>query len=161
MSEDTIPPVAPGMHTLTPHLVCANAAAAIAFYRQAFGAEELMRLPLPNGRLGHARLRIGDSMLLLTDEFPECDSYSPATLKGSPVTIQLSVPDVDAVFAQAVAAGAATRMAPTDMFWGDRYAVLVDPSGHVWSIATHLRDVPVATLQDEMARMFADIGSHA
>jgi PhnB protein len=155
MSEDNVQAVPPGMHSLTPHLVCANAAAAIDFYRQAFGAEEIMRLPMPDGKLGHAMLRIGDSMLMLADEFPQWESHSPATLRGSPVTIHLAVPDVDATFAQAIAAGAQARMAPADMFWGDRYGVLVDPFGHHWSVATHVRDVPVEEMRAEMERMFA------
>ncbi|MFK3736769.1 VOC family protein [Massilia sp. TN1-12] len=155
MSEDNVQAVPPGMHSLTPHLVCANAAAAIDFYRQAFGAEEIMRLPMPDGKLGHAMLRIGDSMLMLADEFPQWESHSPATLRGSPVTIHLAVPDVDATFEQAIAAGAQARMAPADMFWGDRYGVLVDPFGHHWSVATHVRDVPVEEMRAEMERMFA------
>lgn len=155
MSEDNVQAVPPGMHSLTPHLVCANAAAAIDFYRQAFGAEEIMRLPMPDGKLGHAMLRIGDSMLMLADEFPQWESHSPATLRGSPVTIHLAVPDVDATYEQAVAAGATARMAPADMFWGDRYGVLVDPFGHHWSVATHVRDVPVEEMRAEMERMFA------
>ena len=154
-SEDNVQAVPPGMHSLTPHLVCANAAAAIDFYRQAFGAEEIMRLPMPDGKLGHAMLRIGDSMLMLADEFPQWESHSPATLRGSPVTIHLAVPDVDATFEQAIAAGAQARMAPADMFWGDRYGVLVDPFGHHWSVATHVRDVPVEEMRAEMERMFA------
>lgn len=155
MNEDNVQAVPPGMHSLTPHLVCANAAAAIDFYRQAFGAEEIMRLPMPDGKLGHAMLRIGDSMLMLADEFPQWESHSPATLRGSPVTIHLAVPDVGATFEQAVAAGATTRMAPADMFWGDRYGVLVDPFGHHWSVATHVRDVSVEEMRAEMERMFA------
>lgn len=155
MSEDNVQAVPPGMHSLTPHLVCANAAAAIDFYRQAFGAEEIMRLPMPDGKLGHAMLRIGDSMLMLADEFPQWESHSPATLRGSPVTIHLAVTDVDAAFEQAIAAGATARMAPADMFWGDRYGVLVDPFGHHWSVATHVRDVPVEEMRAEMERMFA------
>nr|WP_314545221.1 VOC family protein [uncultured Massilia sp.] len=155
MNEDNVQAVPPGMHSLTPHLVCANAAAAIDFYRQAFGAEEIMRLPMPDGKLGHAMLRIGDSMLMLADEFPQWESHSPVTLRGSPVTIHLAVPDVDATFERAVAAGATTRMAPADMFWGDRYGVLVDPFGHHWSVATHVRDVSVEEMRAEMERMFA------
>jgi len=155
MSADHVQPIPHGMHSLTPHLVCANAVAAIDFYRQAFGAEELLRLILPDGKLGHAMLRIGDSMLLLADEFPQWESLSPATLRGSPVTIHLAVEDVDAAFARAVAAGATTKMAPAEMFWGDRYGVLVDPFGHNWSLATHVRDVPVEEMRAEMEKMAA------
>ncbi len=139
--ENTVKPVEDGMHTITPHLVCAGAADAIAFYTRAFGAEEVMRLPGPGGKLAHASVRIGDSMLMLMDEFPDWDATGPAALGGTPVTIHLSVPDVDHAFERAVEAGAIARMAPADMFWGDRYGVVEDPFGHRWSMATHIRDV--------------------
>ena len=129
------------MRSITPHLICAGAADAIEFYKKAFGAEEMMRLPGPDGRLMHAAVRIGNSMLMLVDEMPEWGALGPKALKGSPVTIHLMVDDVDAVFAQAVAAGATVKMPVADMFWGDRYGQVVDPFGHVWSIATHMRDL--------------------
>ena len=130
-----------GMRSLTPHLVCRDAAAAIDFYGRAFGAIELFRLPMPNGRLMHACVRIGDSQLFLFDEMPEHGAHSPQTLKGTPVTLHLQVEDADAVFARAVQAGATVGMPLADMFWGDRYGQVVDPFGHHWSIATHVRDV--------------------
>ena len=139
--NNTVKPVEDGMHTITPHLVCAGAADAIAFYARAFGAEEVMRLPGPGGKLAHAAVRIGDSMLMLMDEFPDWDARGPAALGGTPVTIHLSLPDVDSAFERAVEAGAIARMAPADMFWGDRYGVVEDPFGHRWSMATHIRDV--------------------
>ena len=139
--QSAVEPVEAGMHTVTPHLVCAGAAEAIEFYRRAFGAEEIMRLPGPGGLLAHAAVRIGDSTVMLMDEFPDWDAIGPATLGGSPVTIHLAVPDVDQLFERAVEAGAKARMAPADMFWGDRYGVVEDPFGHRWSIATHIRDV--------------------
>jgi uncharacterized glyoxalase superfamily protein PhnB len=145
-----------GLRTLTPHLVCADASAAIEFYKQAFGAEEIMRLPMPDGKLGHAMLRIGDSMLMLADEFPQWDSLSPTSLHGSPVTIHLSIPDVDERFALAIEAGASVRMEPADMFWGDRYGVLIDPFGHHWALATHLRDVPLAEMQATVRQMCSE-----
>jgi uncharacterized glyoxalase superfamily protein PhnB len=130
------------MHTVTPHLVCAGAADAIEFYKKAFGAVEIMRLPTPGGKLMHASIRIGDSMVLLVDENLDWHMAGPAHCPhGSPVTIHLMVEDVDAVFAQAVAAGAVVAMPVADMFWGDRYGVLKDPFGHSWSIATHKRDL--------------------
>ena len=129
------------MRSITPHLICAGAADAIEFYKKAFGAEEMMRLPGPNGRLMHGSVRIGDSMVMLVDEVPEWGTLGPKALKGSPVTIHLMVDDVDAIFAQAVAAGATVKMPVADMFWGDRYGLVVDPFGHVWSIATHMRDL--------------------
>ena len=130
-----------GMHSLTPHLVCRGAAAAIDFYARAFGAIELFRLPGPDGRLIHACVRIGDSQLFLVDEMPEHGALSPQALKGTPVTLHLQVEDADAVFARAVQAGATAGMPLADMFWGDRYGQVVDPFGHHWSIATHLREV--------------------
>lgn len=139
-----------GMHTITPHLVCDGAAAAIDFYQKAFGAVEHGRLAGPNGKLMHAMLRIGDSALMLVDQFPEWGSMGPAALKGTPVTLHLYVPDVDAAFAQAVAAGATVKMAVADMFWGDRYGMVTDPFGHQWSLATHQRDVSPEDMQRAM-----------
>ena len=130
-----------GMHSLTPHLVCRDAAAAIDFYGRAFGAIERFRLPAPNGKIVHACVQIGDSQLFLVDEMPEHGALGPQALKGSPVTIHLQVQDADAVFARAVQAGATVGMPLADMFWGDRYGQVVDPFGHHWSIATHVRDV--------------------
>lgn len=155
MTSSTTKPVEDGMHTVTPHLICAGAADAIDFYARAFGAEEVMRLPDPNGKLAHAAVRIGDSMVMLMDEFPDWQARGPRTLGGSSVTIHLSVPDVDAAFRRAVEAGATTRMEPADMFWGDRYGVVEDPFGHQWSMATHIRDVPVDELQEAMKRQAA------
>ncbi|WP_317205213.1 VOC family protein [Janthinobacterium sp.] len=136
-----------GMHSITPHLVIDGAADAIAFYKRAFGAVEAGRMAGPDGKLMHAMLRIGDSPLMLVDEFPQWGSVGPKTLKGSPVTIHLYVEDADAVFAQALAAGATVKMPLQDMFWGDRYGVLDDPFGHHWSIATHVRDVSPEEMQ--------------
>ena len=149
----TVKPIPEGMHSLTPHLVCAGASAAIEFYKTAFGAVELTRLPGPNGRLMHGAVRIGDSVLMLVDEMPEHGALGPTSLKGSPVTIHLYVTDVDAAVAQAVAAGAKVTMPVTDMFWGDRYGQLEDPFGHRWSVATHTRDTTLAEMQAAMAKM--------
>jgi PhnB protein len=135
------------MHSLTPHLVCAGGADAIKFYVKAFNAIELVRLPGPQGKLMHACIRIGDS---LVDESPEWGMLGPKELKGSPVTVHLYV---DAVVAQAVAAGAKVTMPLADTFWGDRYAQLEDPFGHRWSVATHTRDVSPAEMQQAMAKM--------
>lgn len=142
-----------GMHSLTPHLVCADAAKAIDFYIAAFGAVETMRLPGPNGKLMHAAVRIGDSMLMLADEWPDMGSVGPKALGGSPVTIHLNVPDVDATVAQAVAAGATLTMPVADMFWGDRYGQLEDPFGHRWSVATRQREMTPAQILEAMAAM--------
>jgi len=138
---NSVKPIPDGMHTITPHLVCDGAAAAIEFYKNAFGAVELARMPGPGGKLMHAAVRIGDSPLMLVDEFPDYGVVSPKKLGGSPVTIHLYVADVDSFFARAVAAGAAVKMPVQDMFWGDRYGQLTDPFGHIWSVATHIRDM--------------------
>ena len=137
-----------GMRTVTPHLVCNGAADAIEFYKKAFNAVELGKVPGPEGKLLHAVIRIGDSPVMLVDEFPDHNALGPKSLKGSPVTIHLYVQDVDAVFNQAVAAGAKSTMPVTDMFWGDRYGLLEDPFGHHWSVATHIRDVKPEELRE-------------
>jgi len=136
-----------GMHGVTPHLVCAGAAEALEFYKKAFGAVETVRLPGPDGKLIHAALIIAGSPVMFTDEMPQCGAMSPKTLKGTPVTIHLYVPDTDAFYARAVAAGAKAVMPPADMFWGDRYGVLEDPWGHSWSIATHQHDLTPAEIE--------------
>jgi len=142
-----------GMHSLTPHLVCAGAAEAIEFYKTAFNATELARLPGPDGKLMHALVRIGDSMLMLVDEFPQWGSLGPKALKGSPVTLHLYLEDVDAGVAQAVAAGAKLTMPVADIFWGDRYWQVEDPFGRKWSLATHTRDLTPEEIQAGMAKM--------
>lgn len=137
-----------GYQTLTPYLVCQGAAEAIAFYKAAFGASELVRMPGPGGSVMHAELRVGSSMLMLSDENPDRGALSPETVGGSPVSIFIYTEDVDAQYARALEAGARGVAAPTDMFWGDRFAQLVDPFGHSWAIATHKEDVTA----DEMAK---------
>ena len=144
-----------GFHTVTPHLVCAGASDAIAFMARAFGAVELSRLEGPGGKIMNAQLRIGDSMLMVVDEFPDWGSFGPTSLKGTPVTLHLFVPDVDAAFATAVAAGATVRMPVADMFWGDRYGIVQDPFGHLWSLATHQRDLTPAQIAEGMRAMGA------
>ena len=134
-------PIPPGMHSVTPHLVCAGAADAIAFYKKAFNAQELAQLAGPDGKLMHGLIKIGDSALMLVDEYPQWDSLGPKPRNGTSVTLHLYVEDADAQFKQAIDAGCSVRMPLTDMFWGDRYGVLQDPFGHLWSIATHVRDV--------------------
>jgi len=144
------PAIPPGMHSLTPHLVCHSAVDAILFYVKAFGAIELSRLYGADGRLMHALLRIGDSPLMLVDEFSEQGCLGPLALKGSPVIMHLYVEDVDAMVAQAVDAGARITMPIADMIWGDRYARLEDLYGHQWSVATHVRDVSPDEIQAAM-----------
>jgi uncharacterized glyoxalase superfamily protein PhnB len=153
MTKTSAQPIPSGMHSLTPHLVCADAAAAMEFYKAAFGAVELVRLPGPSGKLMHGSVRIGDSVLMLVDEVPEWGTLGPKSLKGSPVTVHLYVTDVDAAVARAVAAGAKVTMPVADMFWGDRYGTLEDPFGHRWSVATHVRDTTPEEMQQAMAKM--------
>ena len=148
-----VKPIPDGMHSVTPHLICAGAADAIEFYKKAFGAVDLGRLPGPKGRLMHAAIRIGDSTVMLVDEMPEWGAFGPKSLKGSPVTIHLYVQDVDASVARAVAAGAKITMPLDDMFWGDRYCKVEDPFGHHWSIATHVREVSPEEMQQAMQKM--------
>jgi len=146
----TIEPIPQGMNTVTPHLVCDGASDAIEFYKKAFNAVETARIPGPGGKLIHAAVRIGDSTVMLVDAFPEWGSQDPKALKGTPVTLHLYVPDVDATFKQAVAAGATVKMEVADMFWGDRYGQVTDPFGHCWSIATHTRDMTPEQMAEAM-----------
>ena len=136
-----VKPVPEGFHTVTPYLALNNSAEAIEFYKKAFGAVELCRLTGPDGGIGHAELKIGDSVLFLADECPQMGNRSPKTLGGTAVGLHLYVEDVDAVFARAVEAGATPQMPPADMFWGDRFGKLTDPFGHSWSVSTHVEDV--------------------
>jgi uncharacterized glyoxalase superfamily protein PhnB len=136
-----VPPIPRDMHTVPPHLVCHSAIDAILFYVKAFGATEMARLPGPDGRLMHASIKIGDSHVMLVDEYPEHGTLGPLALKGRPVVIHLYVETVDETIKRAVDAGARITMPVADMFWGDRYGQIEDPFGHRWSIATHVRDV--------------------
>ena len=153
MTTAPVKAIPEGMHTITPHLVCAGASDAIAFYKAAFGAVEGGRMAGPDGKLMHAQVRIGDSTLMLVDEMPEWGALGPKALKGSPVTIHLYVKDVDAVVAQAVKAGATLKMPVADMFWGDRYGQVEDPFGHKWSVATHTRDLTPEQIHQGMMQM--------
>ena len=151
MAKPAVKPIPDGMRTLTPELFCAGASDAIAFYKAAFGAVEVMRSPGPDGKLLHAEVKIGDSTLMVMDEMK--GASGPKALKGSPVNIHMQVKDVDAVVKKAVAAGAKITMPLADQFWGDRYAKLEDPFGHQWSVATHVRDVSQEELQQAMSKM--------
>lgn len=153
MASQAIPP---DMHALTPHLICRDAARAIEFYKQAFGAVEHGRLPGPDGLVMHALLHIGDSPLMLADEFPQSTPACPQSaqaLGGSPVILHLYVEDVDAVAAKAIEAGAKVLMPVADQFWGDRYGRFEDPFGHQWSIASHVRDVSPEEMKAAMEAM--------
>jgi uncharacterized glyoxalase superfamily protein PhnB len=152
-TNTSVNPIPEGMHTVTPHLICAGAGDAIEFYKNAFDAVELSRMPGPDGKIMHASIQIGDSTLMLNDENAEWGVFGPKHLKGSPVTIHLYVENADAAFDQAVRAGAKATMPVADMFWGDRYGKIEDPFGHQWSIGTHVRDVTPEEMQKAMAQM--------
>ena len=146
-----VKPVPEGYHTATPYLVCKGAAKAIDFYKQAFGATELFRLEGPGDSVGHAEIKIGDSPIMLSDEFPEMGHVSPKTLGGSPVGIMIYVDDVDTIFNQAIAAGGEQQKPLQDQFYGDRSGTLKDPFGHVWTVATHKEDVTSEEMNKRMA----------
>jgi PhnB protein len=153
MTTSQVKPIPDGMRSVTPYLTCAGASDAIAFYTKAFDATELLRLPGAQGKVMHAQIKIGDSVLMLGEECPEMNALGPKARQGTSVTIHLYVNDVDAAFAKAVAAGATVKMPLQDMFWGDRYGVLEDPFGHQWSLATHMRDVGPEEMQQAMQKM--------
>jgi len=142
-----------GYHTVTPYLIAKNAAQAIEFYQRAFGAQERDRLPMPDGRIGHAELLIGNSIVMLADEFPEHGSHSPQTLNGSAVGFALYVENVDQAFQRAVDAGAIVKEALADKFWGDRAGTVVDPFGYKWTLLTHIEDVSLEEMKARMAKM--------
>ena len=152
-TKTSVKAIPDGMHTVTPHLICAGAADAIEFYKKAFGATELSRMAGPDGKIMHASIRIGDSVIMLNEEMPDWGSLGPKSLKGSPVTIHLYVENADAAFDQAINAGAKVTMPLDDMFWGDRYGKVEDPFGHQWSIGTHTRDVSPDEMQKAMEQM--------
>ena len=141
---------------ITPHIVVQGAEQATAFYTDAFGAEEIDRIPTPDGRLMSVQLRIGDGVLHLADEFPEMGVLAPPSVGGTPVVLALEVADAEAVFAQAVTAGAQVRQPLADMFWGDRHGQLDDPFGHRWNISQHLRDVPHDEVVAAAAKVFGE-----
>ena len=148
-----VKPIPDGYHSVQPYLIVKGASQAIDFYKRAFGAQEIVRMPGPDGTIMHAELRIGDSIVMLSDEMPHSPSKSPATLGGSTAGIMLYVENVDQVYEQAVAAGATATSQPTEMFWGDRFGKLIDPFGHDWALATHVEDVS----EEEMARRMKEM----
>ena len=148
-------PILQGFYSVTPYMTLNDAARAIDFYKRAFGAQEVMRMEAPNGKIGHAEIKIGDSVIMLGDEMPGSLSRSPQSLGANTGGIFIYVDNADAVFNQAVAAGAQVEMALADMFWGDRYGRLKDPFGHSWSVATHIEDVAPAEMQKRMQEAMA------
>ena len=153
-----VKPIPEGYHTVTPYLIIKGAADAIEFYKRAFGATELFRMAQPDGKIGHAEIKIGDSPIMLADEFPEMEYVSPKTLGGCPVSILLYVEDVDKLFNQAIAAGAEQQRPVEDKFYGDRGGSLVDPFGHVWHVATHKEEVSAEEMKKRAAAAAASSG---
>jgi PhnB protein len=148
-----VKPIPDGYHTATPYLIVKDAAHALEFYKKAFGAKELMRFADPSGKVGHAEIKIGDSPIMLADEFPEMGARSPQSFGGTPVSLLLYVKDVDAAASQAIAAGATVVRPVKDQFYGDRSGTFADPFGHVWTIATHIEDVSEEEMHKRMAAL--------
>lgn len=148
-----VKPIPDGYHSATPYLIVDGAARAIDYYKRAFDAKELMRVPAPNDRIGHAEIKIGDSVIMLADEHPEMDARSPEHYGGSPISIMIYVEDVDEQFKQAIAAGGTEVRPVADQFYGDRSGTLKDPLGHSWHLATHKEDVSMEQLNRRMAAM--------
>ncbi len=151
-----VKPIPDGYHTLTAYLSIRGANQAIEFYKQAFGAEEILRMPMPGGKVGHAELQIGTSRLMLADEFPDMPdavTASPAALKGTTFAFNLYLPDVDATFARALKAGAKERRPVKDQFYGDRSGTVEDPFGHIWILSTHTEDITSEEMDKRIAAM--------
>jgi PhnB protein len=143
-----VKPVPEGYHTVTPYLTVENAADAIEFYKRAFGATEKVRMNAPDGSVGHAEIQIGDARVMISDPFPQSSVRPPTEVGKTTASIFLYVDDVDALFKQAVGAGATVEMELENMFWGDRFGTVVDPFGHVWSIASHVEDVAPEEIEE-------------
>jgi len=150
-----VQPIPAGYAGVTAYLIIKGAARALDYYKKAFGAKELMRFPGENDTIGHAEIKIGDGVVMLADEAPDMGYRSPQSIGGTPVSLMFYVADVDARFAQAVAAGATVKQAVKDQFYGDRSGTLVDPFGHIWTIATHKEDVSPEEMQKRLAAMMA------
>jgi len=153
-----VKPIPQGHHSVTPYLIVGDAASALEFYHKAFGASELLRVPGPHGRIGHAEVKIGDSVIMLADEYPEMDARSPQSFGGSPVSIHLYVEDVDDMAERAIGAGATMVRPVKDQFYGDRSGTVADPFGHVWHIATHKEDLTPAELHKRVEAVIAEHG---
>lgn len=153
MGGSDVDPIPSGYHSVTPYLIMRGAAKAIDYYREAFGAVESMRLDAPGGTIGHAEIRIGDSIVMLADEVPAMGFLAPESVGGTPVSLMIYVPDVDAVFSRAIAGGGAEIKPVRDQFYGDRSGILRDPFGHLWTIATHVEDVSPEEIDRRLASM--------
>jgi uncharacterized glyoxalase superfamily protein PhnB len=156
-----VKPVPEGYHTITPHLIVRDAARAIDFYKQAFGAKDRGVMKGPDGKVMHAELQIGDSVVMLADEMPEFGSHSPQSIGGSSTGLHIYTEDVDAAFDRALKAGAQVEMPVMDQFWGDRYGKLKDPFGHSWSLATHVKDLSVEEMKRGMDEAMAKMAKPA
>ena len=153
--SDSVKAIPDGYHTVTPYLIVSDASAAIDFYGRAFGAEEVYRMQAPGAPVMHAEIRIGDSVVMLSDENPSMGALSPESIGGSPASLLIYLEDVDAGHARALEAGATELMAPEDMFWGDRFARVADPYGHAWALASHVEDVDPEEMERRFAAMMA------
>ena len=155
MAASAVKPIPEGYRSITPYLVVKGAARAIEFYKQAFGATEIMRMPGPNNTVGHAELRLGDSVIMLADEMPNGPYRSPDTFGGSPVSLMIYIENVDDVFNRALSLGSRQIRAVEDQFYGDRSGNLIDPFGHVWTVATHVEDVSAEEMKQHIKTMAA------
>ena len=153
---DKVKPIPAGFHTVTPYLLVKGAAEAIEFYKKAFGATELMRIGGGDSRIGHAEIKIGDSVVMLADEHPEMQYHGPKSIGGTPVSIMLYVEDVDAVAKQALASGAKELRAVENKFYGDRSGSFEDPFGHIWHVSTHIEDVTPEEMQKRAAASMSE-----
>jgi uncharacterized glyoxalase superfamily protein PhnB len=153
-----IKPIPDGYHTVTPYLTVRRATDTIEFYERALGAQELMRIPGPDGRVMHAEVKIGDCIVMLSEEQPDQNCLSPATLKSTTGSLYLYVPDVDAAFKRAADAGGKVLMPLANMFWGDRIGQIEDPSGHRWTLATHKEDLTPEEMGKRQREFFASLG---
>jgi len=154
-----VEPIPEGYHTVTPYLTVDDAASAIEYYKKAFGATERLRMDTPDGKVGHAELEIGDSLVMLSDPTPEATTRPPSELGGTSAGIFMYVDDVDAVVKKALRAGATVTMEVADQFWGDRFGSIRDPFGHEWSIATHIEDVPSEEMAERAKAAMAQMAS--
>jgi PhnB protein len=153
----SVKPIPEGFHTITPSLIVRDAAKAIDFYKKALGAKEIVRMPGPDGKIMHAELKIGDSILFLAEENPQMNVKSPQTLGGCTGTLNLYVPNVDEQFRQAISAGGRETMAVADQFWGDRYGSFVDPFGYSWGVGTHKEDLNAEQMRQRAQEFFASM----
>jgi len=154
-----VKPIPEGYHTATPYLAVDDAAEALEYYKKAFGAKERGRMEAPDGKIGHAEIQIGDSLVMLSDPFPQATTRTPKELGGTTASVFLYVEDVDAFVQKAIDAGATVTMEVADQFWGDRFGTITDPFGHSWSVATHIEDVPPEEMEERAKAAMAAMGS--